>query len=70
MLASVLQPGRQVVECLSAGDVVHEQRSCSTTIIGPRDGSERLLTRRVPNLQLNLWNKGTFWLEGDAMLWK
>lgn len=54
MLASVLQPGRQVVECLPASDVVDEQSTSSTTVVRPGDGPKRFLASRVPDLQFNL----------------
>mmetsp|Transcript_22009 Transcript_22009/g.56558 ORF Transcript_22009/g.56558 Transcript_22009/m.56558 type:complete len:371 (+) Transcript_22009:793-1905(+) len=36
------------------GDVVHEQRACCATVVRARDRAERLLARRVPNLQFDL----------------
>ncbi len=36
------------------GDVVHHQRSRRSSVVAACDGSEALLTRRVPDLQLDL----------------
>lgn len=44
VLSGVLQPGGQVVEGVSPGDVVHKERSCGPPVVGAGDGSERLLS--------------------------
>jgi len=54
VLAGVLQPLRQVLEGVPSSDVVHQQRPGGPAVVGPRDGPKRLLTRRVPDLELDL----------------
>ena len=39
-------------ESVSASDVVNKQGPCRSSVVRPRDGLKRLLTRGVPNLQL------------------
>lgn len=41
VLASVLQPSGEVVECVPPGDVVHEQGACRAPVVRPRDRSGR-----------------------------
>lgn len=53
MLPGILQPARQMVECLSPGDIINEQRPCRASVVRPRDRPERFLARRVPDLQLD-----------------
>lgn len=48
VLSSVLQPGGQVIERVSSGDVVDQQCASSTSVVGTCDRSERLLTGGVP----------------------
>lgn len=55
MLAGVLEPSCQVVECLASRNVVDKEGAGSSAVIRPRDGPERLLACCVPNLQLNLF---------------
>lgn len=41
-----------MVKCLSAGDIVAQKHDIGAPVEHPRDRSERLLARRVPNLDL------------------
>jgi len=50
-----LKPTGEVVESVTSGDVVDKKRTTSTSIVGPRDRSERLLPCCVPDLELNLF---------------
>ncbi|KAF7842850.1 hypothetical protein G2W53_005148 [Senna tora] len=52
-LPRVLHPRRQVIERLSPAHVVDEQRRRGCSVIRPPQGSERLLARRVPDLDLD-----------------
>ena len=54
MLPRVVQPRCEVVKGFASCDVVDEQRAGSSPVVRPRNGSERLLPRRVPDLQLDL----------------
>lgn len=42
-------------EGVSSGDVVDEEGAGSSTVIRPGNGLERLLARRVPDLQLDVF---------------
>eukprot|EP00290_Baffinella_frigidus_P005168 CAMPEP_0180134656 /NCGR_PEP_ID=MMETSP0986-20121125/10299_1 /TAXON_ID=697907 /ORGANISM="non described non described, Strain CCMP2293" /LENGTH=208 /DNA_ID=CAMNT_0022075073 /DNA_START=132 /DNA_END=759 /DNA_ORIENTATION=- len=53
VLQRVLKPRRQVVERLSPRDVVHQQRASSSPVVRPCNRAERLLPRRIPDLQLD-----------------
>lgn len=55
MLPGVLQPSRQMVECLATRNIVDEQSTGRTTIVRSSYGAERLLAGRIPDLQLNLF---------------
>ena len=44
VLSGILQPGGQVVEGVSPGDVVNKESSCSPPVVGAGDGSECLLS--------------------------
>merc|ERR1712184_233885 len=55
VLSGILQPGGQVVEGVSPGDVVNKESSCSPPIVGAGDGSECLLSCCVPDLKLDLF---------------
>ena len=74
ILSDFLQPSCQVVECLLAGDVIHKQGPCCTSVVAPSDGLERLLACSVPNLQLdvlvvNLDGPGTkLYANGEVVL--
>jgi len=52
-LARLLQPPREVVERVTAGDVVDEQRARGAAIEATGDGAERLLAGCVPDLKLD-----------------
>lgn len=54
VLPGVLQPGGEMVECVPPGDIVDEERPSSSTVVGPGDGPEGLLTSRIPDLQFDL----------------
>mmetsp|Transcript_1403 Transcript_1403/g.2447 ORF Transcript_1403/g.2447 Transcript_1403/m.2447 type:complete len:228 (+) Transcript_1403:759-1442(+) len=53
VLACILEPRRQALEGLPPCDVVHEQRTGGAAIVRPCDGAKGLLSRGVPNLQLD-----------------
>eukprot|EP00608_Synchroma_pusillum_P012824 CAMPEP_0198425696 /NCGR_PEP_ID=MMETSP1452-20131203/4740_1 /TAXON_ID=1181717 /ORGANISM="Synchroma pusillum, Strain CCMP3072" /LENGTH=246 /DNA_ID=CAMNT_0044146055 /DNA_START=113 /DNA_END=851 /DNA_ORIENTATION=+ len=53
VLPRLLQPPRQVVEALSPGNVVHEERPGCVPVVRARDGAEALLPSRVPHLRLD-----------------
>uniref|UniRef100_A0A6B0UML4 Putative secreted protein n=1 Tax=Ixodes ricinus TaxID=34613 RepID=A0A6B0UML4_IXORI len=55
VLASILQPGGQVIEGVPPGDVIHEESSSGSPVIRSCDGAKGFLPSRVPNLQLNLF---------------
>ena len=54
MLLDVPDPVLDVVEALLIGDVVHQHDAHGAAVVGRGDGPEPLLSRRVPNLQLDL----------------
>eukprot|EP00215_Chloropicon_roscoffensis_P008709 CAMPEP_0196639540 /NCGR_PEP_ID=MMETSP1085-20130531/2100_1 /TAXON_ID=41879 ORGANISM="Pycnococcus sp, Strain CCMP1998" /NCGR_SAMPLE_ID=MMETSP1085 /ASSEMBLY_ACC=CAM_ASM_000807 /LENGTH=223 /DNA_ID=CAMNT_0041968585 /DNA_START=143 /DNA_END=815 /DNA_ORIENTATION=+ len=54
VLPGVVKPGRQGVEGLPPGDVVHQKRPRGAPVVTSRDAPEALLPRRVPDLQLYL----------------
>mmetsp|Transcript_28660 Transcript_28660/g.89105 ORF Transcript_28660/g.89105 Transcript_28660/m.89105 type:complete len:261 (-) Transcript_28660:209-991(-) len=54
LLPGVLEPRGQVVVRVSRGDVVQDQRSDGASVVRARHGTIALLTRRVPDLQLDL----------------
>ena len=54
MLLDVPDPVLDVVEALLVGDVVHQHDAHGAAVVGRGDGPEPLLSRRVPNLQLDL----------------
>lgn len=43
ILSSIFQPAGKVVECFTAGNVIHQQGTRCTTVVGARDGPKRLL---------------------------
>ena len=53
MLLNILDPVANVSKRLFVGDVVHEQDSHGSAIVGGGNGAEALLASRVPNLQLD-----------------
>lgn len=60
MLPGVLQPRGQMIEGVPPGDVIDQQRSRRSAVVGARDGAEGLLPGRVPDLQFDL-----FAIDGD-----
>lgn len=50
VLACVIQPGREVVECVPSCDIVYQQCTCSTTVVWPCDRSKWFLASSVPDL--------------------
>ena len=54
MLLDVADPVADVREGLLVGDVIHQQNSHGSSVIGCRDGTEAFLTRSIPDLQLYL----------------
>ena len=44
MLAGILQPGGQVVECVTARDVVGKEGTGRAPVVRPGDGAKRFLT--------------------------
>lgn len=54
VVAGLLQPVAHMLERMPAGDVVHQQCAYRSPIVGPGDGPEILLPRRVPDLQLHI----------------
>ena len=53
MLLDVGVPRSYVFKRLLVGNIEHEQDAHRTTVVGGGDGAETLLTRRVPDLQLD-----------------
>jgi len=51
VLLNVSDPVPDVVEGLLIGDIVHEQDSHGTSVVGSSNGSEALLSSSIPNLQ-------------------
>ena len=47
MLTSILQPGGQVVEGLSASDVVHQQSTSGASVVRASDGAESLRVEEI-----------------------
>ena len=54
MLLDVPDPVLDVVEALLVGDVVHQHDPHGSSVVGGGNGSESLLPRSVPDLQLDL----------------
>jgi len=71
VLPGVLQPGGQVVKGVSASDIIHQQSSGCTTVIGAGDGAECLLPSRVPDLKRDrlLINRDFFIAEVSTNRW-
>eukprot|EP00443_Scrippsiella_acuminata_P065453 CAMPEP_0115496358 /NCGR_PEP_ID=MMETSP0271-20121206/65727_1 /TAXON_ID=71861 /ORGANISM="Scrippsiella trochoidea, Strain CCMP3099" /LENGTH=239 /DNA_ID=CAMNT_0002925031 /DNA_START=406 /DNA_END=1122 /DNA_ORIENTATION=+ len=55
VLPRLLKPAREVIEGVTAGDVVHQERSTGSAVVRARNGAERLLTCSVPDLELDLF---------------
>lgn len=53
-VARVRQPADEVLERDAAADVVHEQRAHRPAVVAAAHSAETLLSRRVPDLQLDL----------------
>ena len=78
VLTCLLQPSRQMREGISPRNVIDEQGSCSSTIVGSGNGSERFLPSSVPNLQSFLFvffvgnkdapNNPTWWVLFQPLL--
>ena len=54
VLLDVPDPVLDVVETLLVGDVVHQHDAHGAPVVGRGDSPEPLLTRRVPDLKLDL----------------
>lgn len=54
VLLGLLEPPSEVLEGITTGDVVHQERARRTAVITPRDGSEGFLSGRIPDLQFDL----------------
>ena len=54
VLSHFLQPSGQVVEGLFAGDVVHQQSTGGSSVVGPRYAFKGFLASGVPDLQLDV----------------
>lgn len=50
VVSQLFQPSRDVLICLVFADVVHEQRTDCTTVVGRSDGAVALLARGIPDL--------------------
>jgi hypothetical protein len=55
MLAGIFQPGGQMIERLASGNVVDQQGTGRSSIVGTCNRSERFLAGRIPNLQFDLF---------------
>lgn len=55
VLFDLLQPFRHALKGVLLRHVIHDYRGLTVLIKVPRDGSELLLPRRVPNLQLDAY---------------
>lgn len=55
VLAHLLEPAREVVEGLFAGDVVHKECARSSAVVAASDAFEGLLTGGVPNLKFYIF---------------
>lgn len=53
MITQLFQPPRHILVCLVLGDVVDEQGSDSTTVVGRSDSAIPLLPSSVPDLRLD-----------------
>jgi hypothetical protein len=53
MVSKLLKPSSHIIIGLMFADVIHKQRTNSTSVIGRCDCSVSLLTCRVPNLGLD-----------------
>ena len=54
MVRDLRHPAPYGVKRPSIGNVVHQDNALRAPKIGPRDGPELLLARRVPDLELDL----------------
>ena len=54
VLLDIPDPVLDVVEALLVGDVVHQHDAHGAPVVGRGDSPEPLLTRRVPDLKLDL----------------
>ena len=54
MLLDVPDPVLDVVETLLVGNIIDKHDAHGPAVVGRGDGPEPLLSRRVPNLQLDL----------------
>ena len=48
-----VQPLLDIVEGIGVRDIVHDNNTVGTAVVGGGDGSETLLSGRIPNLQLD-----------------
>jgi hypothetical protein len=53
MIPQLLQPPRHILVRLVFADIVHEQRTHSTTVVSGGDGAVAFLPRRIPDLGLD-----------------
>lgn len=53
MVPKFLQPPVDVIVGLVLADIVHEESTHGTAVIGRRDGTVAFLTRSIPNLSLD-----------------
>mmetsp|Transcript_4228 Transcript_4228/g.9079 ORF Transcript_4228/g.9079 Transcript_4228/m.9079 type:complete len:283 (+) Transcript_4228:522-1370(+) len=63
----LVQPRLHVLECLRVGRVVDDNDAVGAAVVAARNGTEALLPRRVPNLQLD---RLAFKLDGPDFLGK
>ena len=52
MFQHLLQPAHQVLECISAGDVVDKKGTDGASVVRASDTSEGFLASSIPDLQL------------------
>ena len=54
VLLDFFEPACEVRECVSASDVIDQECTCGTAVVGARDALEALLASRVPDLKLDI----------------